>query len=356
MWRSPVGPGWSSFAVHGTLIYTQEQRGENETVSCYDITTGKSVWRHSDKARFWESNGGAGPRGTPTLHNGRVYTLGGTGILNVLNARNGSVIWSRNVSADTDTKVPMWGFSGSPIIIDDIVIVAAAGSLAAYDLTSGEPRWINSIGGDCYSSPHHTNIDGVTQILLQNESGISGFDPENGMLLWTHLWKGNPIVQPTIITEGNILISVDDKNGVRRIKVLKESGSWNTEELWSSDGLKPYFNDSIIHNGFVFGFDGPRLACIDLEDGSQKWRGGRYGRGQIILLAEQDLIIVVSEKGDLALVEAVSERFKELTRIPAIKGKTWNHPVLVGDILLVRNAQEMAAFRLSLAGGSQELP
>lgn len=351
LWRRPVGPGWSSFSVHGNLFYTQEQRGDDEAVACYNMTTGKPVWRHLDKARFWESNGGAGPRGTPTLRGGRVYTLGGTGIMNVLDAGDGTVIWSRDAAADTETKVPFWGFSSSPLVMESTVIVAVAGSLISYDLTTGDPHWIKPVEGDCYSSPHLLYIDGVEQVLLLNKAGAISVTPTEGTLLWEHSWAGLPIVQPTLIGDGDILISVDERSGIRRIGVAHGSEGWSVEERWTSARLKPYFNDSVIHNGHAYGFDGPMLACIDIRDGTRKWRGGRYGRGQFILLADQDLLLVMSEKGELALVKAASDQFTELARFPAIKGKTWNHPVLVGDVLLVRNAQEMAAFRLSLAGG-----
>jgi outer membrane protein assembly factor BamB len=351
LWRRPIGPGWSSFAVHGDLLYTQEQRGDDEVVACYNMTTGEPVWRHSDATRFWESNGGAGPRGTPTLSDGRVYTFGATGIMNVLNAGDGSVVWSRNAATDTDTKVPTWGFSSSPLVVDDVVIVAAAGSLVAYDLTTGEPRWSNPTEGDCYSSPHLLNIDGVAQILLLNEAGTISVTPADGTLLWEHPWPGHPIVQPALTANGDILISADERSGVRLITVAHGPDGWSVEERWTSVRLKPYFNDSVIHEGHAYGFDGRSLACIDLEDGKRKWKGGRYGRGQFVLLADQDLLLVLSEKGELALVEAVSDQFTELARFPAIEGKTWNHPLLVGDVLVVRNAQEMVAFRLSIAGG-----
>ena len=351
LWRRPVGPGWSSFAIYGDLLYTQEQRGGDEVVACYNMTTGKPVWRHSDATRFWESNSGAGPRGTPTLNEGRIYTLGATGILNVLNAVDGTVVWSRNAASDADTKVPTWGFSSSPLVVGDVVVAALAGSLIAYDLSAGEQRWVNPAGGDCYSSPHLVHIDGVTQILLQNEAGTSSVTPADGVLLWEYSWPGHPIVQPALIADGDILVSADEKNGVRRITVANGPDGWTVEERWTSKGLKPYFNDSVIHNGHAYGFDGPRLGCIDVEDGKRIWRGGRYGRGQFVLLADQSLLLVLSEKGELALVEAVPDQFTELARFPAINGKTWNHPVLVGDILLVRNAQEMAAFRLSFVGG-----
>jgi hypothetical protein len=138
--------------------------------------------------------------------------------------------------------------------------------------------------------------------------------------------------------------------GVRRIGVTRGSGGWAVQERWTSRGLKPYFNDLVVHNGHAFGFDGSILACIDLGDGTRKWKGGRYGHGQMVLLPDQDLLLVLSEDGELALVQATSDKFTELARVPALDGKTWNHPVLAGDLLFVRNGEEMAAYRLSLAG------
>ncbi len=351
LWRRPIGPGWSSFAVRGDLLYTQEQRGDDEVVACYKVSTGEPVWRHSDAARFWESNAGAGPRGTPTLSNGRVYTLGATGILNVLDARDGAVVWSRNAASYTKAKLPIWGFSGSPLVTDSLVIVATSSALVAYELDTGNPRWFVPDSGDGYSSPQLLTIDGVTQILQLSGDGLTSVTPGDGTLLWQHSWSGYPIVQPAMTADGDLLISVNAESGMRRLSVAQGAGGWTIEERWTSRGLKPYYSDFAVHDGHAFGFDGSILACIDLEDGKRKWKGGRYGAGQLVLLADQGLLLVLSEKGELALVNAASDKFTELARFPAIEGKTWNHPVLVNDILLVRNAQEMAAFRLALAGG-----
>jgi outer membrane protein assembly factor BamB len=355
LWRREIGPGWSSFAVRGDLLYTQEQRGEDEFVTCYSATTGKPVWAHRDVARFWESNAGAGPRATPTLHDGHAYTFGATGIVNALDASDGAVLWSRNAASDTGVKVPGWGFSSSPLVVGDIVIVAAAGKLVAYDLATGAPRWFGPDGGDGYSSPQLVTINGVPQILLMSALGATSVAPADGKLLWKYSWpSGTRIMQPAVTADGDLLITAGDAMGgvgMRRIAVAQGPTGWTAEERWTSTGLKPSFNDSVVHNGYVFGFDGGILACIDVKDGRRKWKGGRYGQGQLVLLRDQDLLLVLSEEGELALVKATPDQFSELAHFPAMEGKTWNHPVMAGDRLLVRNGNEMVAFRLSLAGG-----
>ncbi len=351
LWRRPVGPGWSSFAVHGDLLYTQEQRGDDELVSCYDATTGEPVWHHRDAARFFESNAGAGPRGTPAVAGDRVVALGATGILNALDAASGAVVWSRDVTSDTGAGVPNWGFSSSPLLVDDLVIVAVGGQLVGYELASGEPRWLGAANGLSYSSPKLVTIDGVAQVVQLSATGATGVAPADGTLLWEHPRPGFPIVQPAEIANGEFLISVTQGSGVHRLSVGHGPGGWTVEERWTSTRLKPYFNDFVVHEGHAYGFDGRILAAIDLEDGERKWKGGRYGSGQLILLPDQDLLLVLSEEGELALVGAHPDRFTELARLPALEGKTWNHPVLAGDLLLVRNGREMAAFRLALATG-----
>lgn len=353
LWRRPIGPGWSSFAVDGEYIYTQEQRGDEEMVSCYQLSTGEPVWRHRNNVRFYESNGGAGPRATPTLHNGRVYALGATGVLNALDARDGTVIWSRNAAGDTGAPLPGWGFAGSPLVVGDVLVVATSGRLAGYDLATGNLKWMQKTGGGGYSSPHLATIDGVPQVLLLNGAGTTSVAPADGRVLWAHPWEGAAaILQPSLAVDGGLLISAGDMMGglgIRRLGVTHTGSQWRVEERWTSRGLKPYFNDYVVHKGHAFGFDGSILSCIDLQDGARKWKGGRYGQGQMLLLPDQDVVLVLSEEGELALVRATADQFTELARFKAIEGKTWNHPVLVRDVLLVRNGEEMAAFRLTRA-------
>jgi outer membrane protein assembly factor BamB len=353
LWRRAIGPGWSSFAVRGDFLYTQEQRGGDEIVACYKVSSGQPVWRHRDPVRFWESNAGAGPRATPALSYDRVYTLGATGMLNALDAGNGAVAWSRNAAVDTNTNTPDWGFSGSPLVVGDLVIVAISGKLAGYDAATGRPRWYGPDRGTSYSSPQLMTIAGVPQIVMLSHDGATSVAPADGTVLWQHDWSSGAIVQPAPSGDGDVLVhavAMTQGLGIRRLAVAYASGGWTVQERWTSTGLKPYFNDFVVHKGHAFGFDGSILSCIDLADGKRKWKGGRYGSGQLVLLPEQDLLLVISEEGELALVSASPDQFREVSRFAAIEGKTWNHPVLVRDVLLVRNGEEMAAFRLAVSG------
>jgi outer membrane protein assembly factor BamB len=349
LWRRPVGPGWSSFAVRNELVFTQEQRGDREVVACYDAATGEPVWRHENDVRFFESQGGPGPRATPAVHDGVVYAFGATGILNALGAADGTVLWSRDVPSDAGTEVPNWGFSGSPLVVDDLVVVDG-GKLAAYDRVTGEPRWYGPESDTTYSSPHLATLDGVSQVLLLRGGGATSVSPADGNVLWEGSWEGFAVAQPALTIDGDILVGAN-RHGTRRIAVAQGPGGWTTEERWVSIGLKPYFNDLVVHEGHAYGFDGRILAGIDLDTGERVWKGGRYGNGQLVLLADQDVLLVVSEQGELALVAATPDGFNELARFPALEGKTWNHPVVVDDLLLVRNDREMAAFRLPRASG-----
>jgi outer membrane protein assembly factor BamB len=216
-------------------------------------------------------------------------------------------------------------------------------------VADGTPRWVGPRHGGTYSSPHLATIDGVPQVLLLSAPGAVSVSPADGSLLWEHSWEGGAIVQPAFTPDGGILINAMGMTsglGTRRLAVTQGPAGWTAAERWTSSGLKPYFNDFVVHDGHAYGFDGSILACIDLEDGTRVWKGGRYGNGQLLLLADQGLLLVVSEDGELALVRASSDRFTEVARVPALDGKTWNHPALIDDVLLMRNGEEMAAYRI----------
>ncbi len=195
-------------------------------------------------------------------------------------------------------------------------------------------------------------IGGVTQVVFLSGNAAIGLSPADGKVLWQHpLPDGTRIVQPGSTAEGDVLSHDGEGGDIRRISLTQGSSGWTATERWTSDGLKPFFSDFVVHNGHAYGFDGNNLSAIDLSNGQHKWKGGRYGQGQLVLLADQNLLLVLSEQGEVALVSANPDQFREIAKVAAIKGKTWNHPVVAGDVLLVRNGEEMAAFRLPLAGG-----
>lgn len=354
LWRRPVGPGWSSFALHGALLYTQEQRGEEELVTAYQRASCELAWVHAERVRFEESNAGAGPRATPTWHAGTLYTLGATGILNALEAASGAPRWTRDAARDTGESVPEWAFAGSPLVVGELVVVALSGRLAAYACASGELVWLGPVGGASYGSPQLATLAGVEQLLLLAGGSVLGVSPTDGTLLWRHEWKsGASILQPARTAEGELLLGgVDAMGGIglRRLAVARAGEVWTVSERWTSRGLKPYFSDLVQQGGAAYGLDNGILVCLDLAQGERRWKDGRYGHGQLLLLADQGLLLVLSEDGELALVRADPQEFSELARLPVLTGKTWNHPVLVGDTLFVRNGEEMAAYRLPTAG------
>ena len=285
---------------------------------------------------------------------GVLFAFGATGILNALDAADGSLVWRHDVAAETGAAVPEWGFASSPLVVDGRVVVhtgAADGkAVAAYDLATGEPSWFAPAGAMSYASLHLATLGGVDQLLMATGDGVSSLEAADGTVLWDHAWPmpagGSRIVQPGLTEDGDVLVGTGFGMGLRRVAVTRQNGTWETAERWTSTGLKPYFNDFVVHRGHAYGFDGRILSAVELETGERVWKGGRYGHGQLVLLADQDLLLVLSEKGELALVAAEPAGFSELARRPAIEGKTWNHPVFADGVLYVRNAEEMAAFRI----------
>jgi outer membrane protein assembly factor BamB len=353
IWRQRVGPAWSSMIVVDGRLFTQEQRGEQEAVVCYEARSGRCLWTHEDAARFWESVSGAGPRATPTFCDGRIYALGGTGLLNCLDAATGQPYWTRHIAADAAAQVPQWGFSGSPLLVEGLVIVFAGGeqgrSLLAYRAATGEPAWAAAVGSTSYSSPHLATLAGQRQCLMLTDDGLSAVEPLAGKLLWKAglAWRGAPrSVQPHVIGPTQLLIGTLEGFGISLLEAGTEGGAWNVAETWASKELKPEFPDLVVHQGHAYGFDVNIFCCLDLSTGKRCWKAGRYGRGQVLLLAEQSLLLVGAETGEVVLLAANPQRHEELGRFAALDGKTWSHPVVVQHALYVRNAEEMACYEL----------
>ncbi|HEX3872392.1 MAG TPA: PQQ-binding-like beta-propeller repeat protein, partial [Pirellulales bacterium] len=343
---------WSSMLIVDGRVYTQEQVGENEAVVCLDAESGHRVWEHEDKVRFWDGQSGAGPRATPAFVDGRLYTQGATGVLSCLEASDGKVVWTRNIADDSKAAVPMWGFSASPLVIDGLVITYAGGpddkGLLAYRADNGEPAWSAPTGSVSYSSAQPLEVDGQRQVLILSDDGLLAVDAATGKEAWRYdapakgIWRA---VQPGVIGPATVLIGSEDL-GIVLLGVTPSGDGWNVEPRWTSKAMRPAYNDFVVQDGFLYGFDSNIFCCIDLETGKRKWKQGRYGHGQVVLLADQQLLLVTSETGEVVLLRATPDKHEELGTIAAIHGKTWNHPAVVGNRLFVRNDEEIAFYRL----------
>jgi outer membrane protein assembly factor BamB len=358
VWRRRIGPAWSSVVIVGERLFTQEQRGEQEAVVCLDAATGDTLWSHLDAARHQDVQGGAGPRATPAFAEGRIFALGATGLLNCLDAGTGDCKWSRDIAADAETKIPMWGFSSSPLVVGNSVVVFAGGdgekTLLAYRADTGVPVWSAAAGKVSYSSAQLTSVGGEKQLLFVSDRGMSAFDPSSGKLLWEHgTPAGNPgvprAVQPRAVGPDTILFDSGPDIGTALIEVARQEQSWVAKERWVSRRLRPSFNDLVVHQNSIYGFDGRVLTCLDLQMGKRRWKEGRYGSGQVLLLRDQPLLVVVTDEGEVVLVAADPNGHRELGRFQAVKGKTWSHPAIAHGRLYVRNAQEIACYELRAA-------
>lgn len=355
LWRRKVGPGWSSFAAAGRSIFTQEQRGDIEVIACYDADTGAQRWIHESPARFWESVAGAGPRATPTLKDGRLFAIGATGLVHCLDSSSGALIWERDLVKDASRQPLTWGFSSSPLIVDDLVIVYAGGAgdkgVFAYDIASGEPRWSVAAGDHSYSSPHRATIAGRDFVLMLTNAGLTAIDPVEGKNAWSYEWKydGYRTLQPLVVDGSGILLGTGMGTGTRRVDVTLADAEPQINDRWTSLDIKPDFNDFVAHKGYLYGFDHNIFACIDLETGKRNWKKGRYGNGQVLLLPDADQLLVLTENGDLVVARANSKNLEELARLKVLNNKTWNHPVLVNNRLYVRNGEEAVCLELPLA-------
>ncbi len=359
LWRQRIGLGWSSFAVVGRCAITQEQRGDQELVVCYDVPTGRVEWTHANATRFIEGQGGDGPRATPTIVDGRVYVLGATGILDCLDAATGRALWSRKVLDEAHSNNLIWGKSSSPLVFDDLIVVSGGMSgplLHAYHKDNGEPAWQGGEGTSAYSSPVLATLAGQRQILTINATSVTAHDPANGQVLWENAWPGQwpKCAQPVVLDGDRVFVSAGYGAGCKMLQVRGENGRLSVSELWTNRHLRSAFANMVVRDGHVFGLDDGVLTCLDLANGKRKWKDGRYGHGQILLV--DDLLLIQAEPGYVALVEANPAGYREVARLPALPGKTWNNPALSGPYLLVRNDEWAACFELPLRSPAPTSP
>ena len=383
LWRHPCGGGYASFAAVGNLLVTIEQRGGNESVVCYDADTGGELWSHEYPASFFEGMGGPGPRATPTIEGADVFSLGAMGDLYCLDLATGEPRWNVNILTgnglvtvdDRGQTIPLnavWAMSSSPLIVDEKVIVNAGGpegnGLVAYDRTDGKVIWkgdgldapvINkgSLNRAGYSSPQLETLAGVQQVLIFDGVGLRGCSLETGDQLWFHQFDDGEgpgrinVAQPLMLPDDRIFISASYGRGSALLQVARTGETWSVVRDGDFEKLtmRCKFASPVLHQGVIYGLDEGLLMAIDAKSGKRLWkrdRGAQYGHGQILLTG--DRLFLLSEKGELVLVNASPDAWQELARLPVLHGeKTWNPPILVRGRAYVRNHLEMAGYDLT---------
>jgi outer membrane protein assembly factor BamB len=363
VWRQSVGAGWSAFAVAGDLAITQEQRGAEELIVARDRNTGEPVWSHGNVVRFSEAMGGDGPRATPTIAGGKVYALGATGVLDCLDGSTGKPLWSHDTLKDSGESNLQWGKSCSPLVIAEPALVVVSlgsggdgGSLAAYDVKTGERKWTSGQDKASYASPLLATLAGKRQIVVVNDSNVEGYDLADGKILWTYEWQKAPAKasQPPVLPGDRLLLTGGYGLPGVLLHVKHDGDQWSAEEVWTTKPghMRTKFTTPVVRDHYAYGLDDGALTCIDLDDGGkQVWQVGRpstpnrYGHGQVLLV--EDLLLVQAESGEVVLAEASPKGFHKLGELPAFKSKTWNNPALAGGRLFVRNDQEAACYELA---------
>ena len=390
LWCHEIGAGWSAFAISGNYAVTQEQRGENELVTCYRLQTGDPIWTHSDATRFDPADaigglGDVGPRATPTIDGDRIYTQGGTGVVNCLDARTGRVVWSHDTPAEFGATVTVWGKSGSPLVVDDMILVSVGApsggreasssgsaaeksaepkvynsSLVAFDMKTGAVRWSAGSRQASYASPVVATLAGERQIIVVNESWVTAHRVSDGKILWEHPWSNETdsnasCAQPVPLDGDRLFLSKGYGTGCSLLAIKEDAtGTFSANPLWDppiKNAMKTKMCNVVVRDGFIYGLDDVLLECIELETGAVKWKKRRhpeFGHGQIMLIG--NTILVLSETGELALVEANPQEYREPAHIQALDeaNVTWNNPAFAPPYLLVRNAREAACYRLPI--------
>ncbi|WP_254507899.1 PQQ-binding-like beta-propeller repeat protein [Anatilimnocola floriformis] len=360
IWRRDIGPGWSGFACRNGFAVTLEQRGSDEWVTCYSLADGELMWHHSAPGRHEETIGGLGPRSTPVIDGGLVFAQGATGLVRCIDGATGKLVWQDDLleryglSQSLSEAAVKWGRAGSPLIVGDLLIVPAGGkgsnvrTLIAYHKRTGEVAWEAGNDQVSYASPVLATLGGEEQILYVSEKKVAGYDVTSGKELWQHDWPSHSNVdancsQSIRLPGDRVLVSKSYGTGGALLQIKCEEGSCSAEPIWESRRvLKTKFTNAVVIDGFAYALSDGILECVDLETGKQKWRGGRYGHGQ--MLGAGDKLLVLGEDGELMLVAADPKKFRELGKIEALPGITWNNLCLAGNRLLIRNGKQVACY------------
>lgn len=343
VWKKPIGSGFSSLTAVGDALYTTAVEGESEMAYRLREADGEVVWRVPLGPVFPEVFGN-GPRSTPTVEGDVVYALSATGRLHALKTKDGARLWEVDLAKALGSPTPMRGFSPSPLVDGDLVLLEAGGTegkaVVALDKKTGSVRWSALDGKPGYVTPLAVTIDGVRQYVFVRtaEGDILSLLPD-GKVHWRHPWQKGAIASPLFVPPNRIFASASEDVGSVLLEIGKSEGKATVKEVWNNRVMKNHFSSPVLYEGHIYGFDNASLKCIVAETGEQKWVQRGYGKGSLI--AADGLLYVLSDQGQLILAEATPAGFQEKGKVKVMEGKTWVAPVLAHGRLYLRDEDEM---------------
>ena len=343
LWRVPIGDGFSAIAISQGRIYTMSAESDGEFVICLDASNGEEIWRCPSGSKFTEERGD-GPRSMPTVDGDWVFALGAEGKLYALDARDGEKLWEHDFVEEFGSSIPAWGFSSSPLVEGDLLLVEVGGkagkSIVAFDKKSGHVMWTSHTDAPAYSSPIAITFNGMRQIVFLTSKTLLSVAPKDGQIYWKYHWpKGINIATPIFIAPDKIFISASYDKGAVLLKMKADPDGMAVEEAWKSRVMKNHFNSSVFQGDYLYGFDNAILKCIKANTGEEQWKQRGFGKGALILADGH--LIVLGDQGKLALVEAIPSEYKEKASVQVLQGKCWTVPTLAGGRLYLRNQKEM---------------
>jgi len=359
LWQQPIGGGYSSVAVADGRLYTMDKQGDDERVVCLAAGTGKELWAHRYRVDYsaFRQGHGTGPRATPTVAGGRVYTVGATGVFLCLEAapRDGRphVLWEHNLMEDFDARPPIWGVACSPLVEGKLVCVQPGGkkgSVAAFDARTGDVAWTARSDAPGYSSPVAATVADVRQIICFTGKGLAGLQPDDGKQLWYFPWatEFDANIATPVIAGNYVFISSGYNAGCALLELYADDGGVRAEPVYVKRHklMRNHHATCVLYRGYLYGFDDNILKCVDIRTGEEKWASRRPGKGS--LLAADGFLIVLTEAGSLALVEASPAGYREKGQLrDVLEGSDcWALPALADKRLYLRDQQHILCLDL----------
>lgn len=355
VWSQDVGQGYASTLVSGDKLYHHARQRDDEVLWCLDLKTGKPQWRKSYMVAFTPGGGGQahgkGPKSSPVLADGRIFTLSVTGVLSAWDADSGDLLWREDFKDRYKKNQPYWGVSTSPVVDGPRVIVQTgndeAGALIALDVKTGKEVWSFDEDPTSYSSPIMAELGGVRQVIAWNQQALIGVDPTTGKQLWRHLFVQQRTKQNTatpLVHKDYIVLGGEDR-GLRSVKPqLGADGQWNVTERWRQDDVAFDMSTPVIVNDLVFGFSHYKRGqffCLDPEDGKVLWKGNGRAGENVAFLGIKDHVLALLDKAELEVLKPSKEGFESVARFEVADSPTWSPPILLKDTMLIKDVNTL---------------